>query len=387
MSKIKLQGKFVNLGSFDDEGEAARVYDASAAPLGMQLNFAQSHSVLPDKKQRARSKIQNFVVKSSLARNACSTVDSQHEASKDTNISLRYKGVSCYSQRNKCLVRFTNDGTRTHVGLFDDKDEAKRKCDEAAALLEKGLKLPGDAHSSEAVKMQRARSKVNGFVRRFNVSCEVEDEDGILANYTAEGQPACAEGGRRGGSSKYKGVSWYGRCSKWKVEITVDSRRVHLGYFDDEGQAARKYDEAAAPLKKPVNFPAEGQVEAAKIESSAKYTGVCLTSRGKKWTAGIYIDSKQTHLGYFDNEDEAGHRYDKSAESLGRSLNFPEASPVESSAPSLEAASVETSPGAQIGGSSYEVVSRKRKTIEAEKDKEGVMAGPERAGKEPAGVH
>jgi hypothetical protein len=46
-------------------------------------------------------------------------------------------------------------------------------------------------------------------------------------------------------SSRYKGVSWSARLKKWKAEIKVDSKRIHLGYFTSERAAARAYNRAA----------------------------------------------------------------------------------------------------------------------------------------------
>ena len=46
-------------------------------------------------------------------------------------------------------------------------------------------------------------------------------------------------------SSDYKGVCWCKRSGKWRVYIMIDKRQKFLGYFEDEKQAARSYDEAA----------------------------------------------------------------------------------------------------------------------------------------------
>lgn len=66
------------------------------------------------------------------------------------------------------------------------------------------------------------------------------------------------KGGR--GRSLYKGVSWAKRQRKWVANIFVSGRNLHLGYFEQEDDAARAYDAAArehyGEFAAP-NFPSE----------------------------------------------------------------------------------------------------------------------------------
>jgi hypothetical protein len=46
----------------------------------------------------------------------------------------------------------------------------------------------------------------------------------------------------RKGSSKYTGVSWNKRYSKWRSSIVIKGRTKHLGYFTDEEEAKEAYE-------------------------------------------------------------------------------------------------------------------------------------------------
>jgi hypothetical protein len=46
---------------------------------------------------------------------------------------------------------------------------------------------------------------------------------------------------------------------------------------------------------------------------TSKYKGVSWSKQSKKWKAGIYINKKQKHLGFFDKEEDAGKAYDYAA--------------------------------------------------------------------------
>jgi hypothetical protein len=53
---------------------------------------------------------------------------------------------------------------------------------------------------------------------------------------------------RKNYNTRYKGVSWLKRNSKWQVKIGYKNKRIFIGYFDDEESAAKAYDAKAREL-------------------------------------------------------------------------------------------------------------------------------------------
>lgn len=48
--------------------------------------------------------------------------------------------------------------------------------------------------------------------------------------------------------SIYKGVTWFKRDSKWKSQIMINYKNIHIGYFSSEFEAAKAYDKKAKEL-------------------------------------------------------------------------------------------------------------------------------------------
>ena len=207
------------------------------------------------------------------------------QAQKKMDKSSKFRGVSWHNQAQKWKAQIQIDGKTTYLGTFDDEETAARKYDEHAPRLGRPLNFP----SSDIIAKPKPK----------------------VVKTT---------------SSKFRGVSWFKPTQKWRAQITIDGKRTYLGHFNYEETAARKYDEHAARLGRPLNVPssesrAEPIQEVTKTISS-KFRGVSWHKQSQKWRARIRIDGKRTELGYFVDEETAARKYDEHAACLGQPLNF-----------------------------------------------------------------
>jgi hypothetical protein len=54
---------------------------------------------------------------------------------------------------------------------------------------------------------------------------------------------------RKRGRNKFRGVSWNKVENKWQAQLGHAGQHINVGYFDDEVEAARAYDEAVRRLR------------------------------------------------------------------------------------------------------------------------------------------
>lgn len=211
-----------------------------------------------------------------------------------------YYGVTWSESAGKWRATMTVGSKQRYLGLFVDAEDAARAYDtaaiEAAAASArrrsprlnfplpprhadastKAIPLPGgrwaivDASDYEALAVH-AWSESHGYVSRVDERGHyVTMHSQILGPGTehidhADRNPLnnkrsnlrravrwqnnANKGKQRGEfSSKYKGVHWHAQHRKWCAVISREGRKLHLGLFRSEPDAARAYNRAAAEV-------------------------------------------------------------------------------------------------------------------------------------------
>ncbi|HSE99845.1 MAG TPA: NUMOD4 domain-containing protein [Nitrososphaeraceae archaeon] len=100
-------------------------------------------------------------------------------------------------------------------------------------------------------------------------------------------------------TSKYTGVSWSKSKNKWSSVIYVDGKSKHLGYFDDELEASKYYENAFIAIQNGDN------IKVKHTEFSSKYKGVYYHQATSKWKSRILLNKIDKFIGSFDTELEA----------------------------------------------------------------------------------
>jgi hypothetical protein len=238
-----IDGKKSFLGIHGSEEAAARAYDERAGPLGRPANFPLMGGQL-------------------------------HAAKCDAS---KYEGVHWNIHEQMWEAVGIKHGERLPLGSFKNEEEAARAVDDHLVVA---LGLPRKHFPVEGELRQATVKKTSVFVwvsrlqtsKRWLAQINIDGKTSGLGTFDSEEEAARAFDARAGprgksvnffikgqkqaikrGFSKYRGV--YALGKKWRAIIGIDGKLKSLGTFDSEEAAALKFDEAAAPLGRAVNFP------------------------------------------------------------------------------------------------------------------------------------
>jgi hypothetical protein len=182
LARIQVRGVEQHLGSYDDEAEGARAYDAAVAAQNLPY-----------------------------PRNFPGEPGAEHEVKVRDNISVipdkgksRFVGVSWDEPHKKWKVRVKDKGKQKHIGYYDDETAA--------------------AWAFDAYVI----------ANKINTDLNFPSASGAAGHRTT----------KKGRTSRHRGVFWLKTRKKWRAQIRIDGKKKSLGSFVDDDDAGRAYDAA-----------------------------------------------------------------------------------------------------------------------------------------------
>ena len=229
---VQINGKAVNLGNFESEEEAARKFDKRANELGRGLNFPPGSAPLtPEDREASKAR--------AIAAAAAAALQQQAKAQQHAAAQAALQLASQAAKRpheNLSSVGATSSNSAATCGVARDT-----ATDSAVA---------GGAAAADAVGIGEE---------------DEENDDGEESGKKQQRTLSVPK------TSQFKGVCWHKPSQKWAAQIMVGRKRQHIGSYDTELEAARKYDEhALASGGRMLNFPTAAALEARDGGSSSQ---------------------------------------------------------------------------------------------------------------------
>jgi hypothetical protein len=294
---VRVDGVIERASGFETEEAAAIAYDRLLLGLGgdrAKLNF-------PD---RQHDPISANELRAQLG---------ARRKSKRTSV---FRGV-CAGPNNRWHAEIFAEGRRHRCGEWTEESAAAEAYDRAALFF-------------------RGPSASRNFPRRRPPPTAPAD---LRAESRACRKATC--------TSRYIGVTWHESTegySGWRAELRCDGVLHVIGKFEDEREAAIAYDRLARTwfgAEAKLNFPDEllppTSLEELRREKRSQYketttsrfNGVSWKADTRAWVAGIRVDHVYYFLGYYGDEEEAAHAYDRKRWELRGEgpYNFPDAIP------------------------------------------------------------
>ncbi len=235
----------------------------------------------------------------------------------------KYAGVSLIKQTNKWMPQITIDGKLRYIGSYESEEDAA--IDFARAVF----KYKGEEALAK-LREQNSSGPAPG-------PAIVIDLSGVPPQPPILKSKECI----KEGASKYTGAYFSKPRNKWVSQIKIEGKQRHIGCYENEEEAAADYARAVfkyrgkealdkARVRKSDKEIKRRQVDrfvgvidlsdvppqppipksnGRQKEGASKYAGACFDKASNKWKAEIWIDGKNRHIGYYENEEEAAVDY------------------------------------------------------------------------------
>ena len=197
---------------------------------------------------------------------------------------------------------------------------------------------PGKWYSSNGYAAKRIGGRKDGriiLLHRFvmnvldNPTVQIDHINGVRADCRRANLRKCThlencrnKSGRT--KNKYKCVSWDKKSQRWETYIGMNGKKIGLGYFDDQDEAARFYNIKAkqffgefakfndvVPMFPETNEPPKKIIHR---NNTSGYRGVI--RYGKGWAAQFESNRKTTLIKGFSTPEDAAMEYDIRAKEL-----------------------------------------------------------------------
>ena len=131
------------------------------------------------------------------------------------------------------------------------------------------------------------------------------------------------QGARRDEAIQVRGVTWNKKEKKWKARIKIDGKDKHLGYFDDEKEAAARRRASRPPRQarepsqhegqeqEEASAASEGSVQGARRDEAIQVRGSDLAQAEEEVESRDHDRWQEEEPGCFDDEKEAACKYDE----------------------------------------------------------------------------
>ena len=202
-AELKINYKIAFLGYFDSEEEAATTYNDYALFINNKMGTNYALNDIPNYQPNPRD------------------VPEEHKEAKNEKKTSCYNGVSYSSTRKYYIASIKHHGKTYNLGNHIDEIECAKLYNQQAIYFNQELKT---------------NYVLNDIPNWCSVPKNIyqEIQDNKSKNKT----------------SQYYGVTFNKRNNKYRVVLVYNKKQIHIGFFENELDAAKAYNEKASELNK-----------------------------------------------------------------------------------------------------------------------------------------